>query len=378
MDAIKDKLLRKDRFKIISPTIPFGLYKLISGEHESSIILPIHFIYSDRESDSIEISIGQDNVYVLSLPLSARYLEKGDIIQVNKHSIRVVLSKNADTNTLLVTEQCNNLCSFCSQPPKEADDSYLYDQAIAALIEFNFSGQIGITGGEPTLNKKKFIELISKPSLYDNETNLHILTNGRSFSDIEFCKEIKNSTDSNNIVFGVPLYSHNPTTHDKLVGAKGAWKETIDGLINAIHAGFRIELRFIPTQANYKELSRYLNFVSIFLYGIEQVSIMNLEPQGWAKNNWDELFVSPEMYIKTSIDALNLSEIKGVPVRLFNYPLCSLDSPKLEKYAVKSISDWKNYYPDECQKCIKKDLCGGYFISAQNNYLIRPRPYYGK
>ena len=160
MDAIKDKLLRKDKFKIISPTIPFGLYKLIAGEHESSIILPIHFIYSDRESDSVEISIGQDNIYVLSLPLSARYLEKGDIIQVNKNSIRVVLSKNADTNTLLVTEQCNNLCSFCSQPPKEVDDFYLYDQAIAALIEFNSSGQIGITGGEPTLNKKKFIEKI--------------------------------------------------------------------------------------------------------------------------------------------------------------------------------------------------------------------------
>ena len=30
----------------------------------------------------------------------------------------------------------------------------------------------------------------------------------------------------------------------------------------------------------------------------------------------------------------------------------------------KSISDWKNEYIDECEKCTKKVECGGFFSSA--------------
>lgn len=375
MDSIKDRLLRRDKFRIAGPTISFGLYKLISDDNESTIIPPIRFEYSNRDSDSIEIFALSDNYYTLSLPLSARYLSKGDIIQINKNSIRVFLSHQAETNTLLVTEQCNNLCSFCSQPPKDHDDSYLYDDAIAGLIEFDNSNQIGITGGEPTLNKKKFLELLQRPSIYGKPLSLHILTNGRSFSDIDFCRSIVKSTIDHNIIFGIPLYSHSPSIHDQLVGSDGAWKETIDGLINAIHSGFRIELRFIPTQLNHHEISDYLNFVSTFFYGIEQVSIMNLEPQGWARNNWEKLFIDPDSYMGLVSEALILSEIKGVPVRLFNYPLCSLSSTLLEAHAVKSISDWKNYYPEDCDHCTKKDLCGGYFSSASNQYQIKPRPF---
>lgn len=376
MDSIKSKLIRRDRFRITGPTISLGLYKLFSDSHESTIIPPIKFEYTDRDSDSIEIFAQSDHFYTLSLPSSAKYLCSGDIIQVNKNSIRIFLSQKADTNTILVTEQCNNLCSFCSQPPKDHDDTYLYDNAIAALIEFDHSSQIGITGGEPTLNKKKFLELLEKPSIYDKPLDLHILTNGRSFSDIDFCRSIVQRSSNHNLVFGIPLYSHTPSVHDQLVGSDGAWAETIDGLINAIHSGFRIELRFIPTQLNQNEISNYLNFVSTFLFGIEQISIMNLEPQGWARHNWNKLFVDPSSYIELALDAFSLCEIKGVPVRLFNYPLCSLNSSKLEKYTVKSISDWKNYYPSDCDKCIKKDLCGGYFSSACNQYQIKPRPFH--
>ena len=57
-----------------------------------------------------------------------------------------------------------------------------------------------------------------------------------------------------------------------------------------------------------------------------------------------------------------------------NYPLCLIDS-SLRKDAIKSISDWKNYYPDECQDCTKKELCGGYFSSAYNKFIEKPKAF---
>ena len=32
-------------------------------------------------------------------------------------------------NGLLLTEQCDNYCLMCSQPPKDRDDSWLFDRA---------------------------------------------------------------------------------------------------------------------------------------------------------------------------------------------------------------------------------------------------------
>jgi hypothetical protein len=41
-----------------------------------------------------------------------------------------VLWKNsARHDALLLTEQCGNYCLMCSQPPKDRDDSWLFDRA---------------------------------------------------------------------------------------------------------------------------------------------------------------------------------------------------------------------------------------------------------
>ena len=170
------------------------------------------------------------------------------------------------------------------------------------------------------------------------------------------------------------MYSITPSVHDDMVGSKGAWQETIDGLINAIHAGLRIELRYIPTQTNHTEIGNYLTFTSTFLSGVEQLSIMNLEPHGWAKANWKSLFIHPNKYLSNIEDEFKLAKKKGLQIRLFNFPLCSIDNTYLREYCVKSISDWKNYFPKECTDCNKVDDCCGYFSSAKNSFKIKPRP----
>ena len=56
-------------------------------------------------------------------------------------------------------------------------------------------------------------------------------------------------------------------------------------------------------------------------------------------------------------------------ISLFNYPLCHI-SEELHKFAKKSISDWKNSFPAECEYCTIKSDCGGFFASIKNMEVV--------
>ncbi|RTO44791.1 His-Xaa-Ser system radical SAM maturase HxsC, partial [Enterobacter ludwigii] len=43
-------------------------------------------------------------------------------------------------------------------------------------------------------------------------------------------------------------------------------------------------------------------------------------------------------------------------------------------FATQSISDWKNYYPKECDECTQKSSCAGYFSSSKGRFHQPPRP----
>lgn len=71
---------------------------------------------------------------------------------------------NSNDNTLFVTEQCNNHCIMCCQPPKRKDDiDRLFSENIR-LIRTAPKGLkvLGISGGEPTLLGDKLFELIAE------------------------------------------------------------------------------------------------------------------------------------------------------------------------------------------------------------------------
>ena len=65
------------------------------------------------------------------------------------------------SNTILLTERCDQYCTMCSQPPKSNDFTHweLYSQACCQMPD---NQTVGISGGEPTLYKKdlfKFNEI---------------------------------------------------------------------------------------------------------------------------------------------------------------------------------------------------------------------------
>lgn len=299
-------------------------------------------------------------------------IDNGDIASVTHQKLRVILSGKANHNTLLVTERCNNLCLFCSQPPKNTNDDWLLDVAARAIAAFKSHKLMGISGGEPLLYGRQFVAFLQFIKANSPATPLHILTNGRAFNDLAFTAEVVDALKGLSVSFGIPLYSACAARHDYLVGSRGAFKETVSGIINAGNSGIPIELRFIPVKSNYQDLPAVTEMAGRVFSNISQISVMNPEAEGWARKNWLQLYEEPKNYRQYLSAAIRAAERCQLQIVLFNYPLCHL-SEVLWPYSIQSISDWKNYYPPECTSCRKINECGGYFSSSYGRYHQLPR-----
>ena len=363
MGGYQMDLERTNDLRFESTNAPDGLYVVSkSSEYEPHAEFLLPSIYPEKTTikDAFEINCKEFN----------ETFTKGDIVSVsnNRKKILGVLSNNAKQNTLLVTERCDNLCSFCSQPPNNNPDTRLYINAAYSIINFNTESVIGITGGEPLLDKEKFLTFLDILNKADNTTPLHILTNGRSFSDLDFCNEVVKKASNRDILWGIPLHGHNHELHDKCVSMPGAFVETMQGLMNLSYAGQKIELRTVVTKDNYKNLKNISELANSSFPYIFTHAIMNLEPKGWAKRNFNELYISVVKQMPYISDCVKNNNLKSLKSMLFNYPLCQTPFDLRDHY-YKSISDWKNYYPAFCNKCKVKNDCGGFFASSVGDYL---------
>jgi His-Xaa-Ser system radical SAM maturase HxsC len=326
-----------------------------------STLLPKLYINLDDGVIVDQININHNDIN--------RWTAHGDIGYADgKGNLRVVLSDLANANTLLVTEQCDNLCLFCSQPPRNINDEILFSYAAQSIVAFNSKKMVGVSGGEPLLKKEHILNFFRILNQFNNETPLHILTNGRSFQCKNFTNDFYELQKNRRVIMGIPLYGTNSDVHDKLVNTNGAWAETIKGLINAGNKGIEIELRIIPTQLNYKDISSIIEMALTCFNHITRISIMNLEQMGWAKKNWNELYIDPPKYHDELIHSCRMGNKFGVDISLFNYPLCHIPF-EIHHYARKSISDWKNSYMKECDGCSLKQDCGGFFTSIKHKWI---------
>lgn len=366
------EVTRNDIFSFQSEgSVTPGFYRLCKAKPENpQFYLPNLLVTSERLPGKQEPYY---SAYATSKSLF-HSIDDGDIAIVNNgNMLRVILSRRANHNTVLVTERCNNLCLFCSQPPKRANDDWLLTQSALAIAAFDYDGVVGVSGGETLLYGDEFLAFLDFVIENSSGTTLHVLTNGRRFSDSRYAKQIKQRCERLNITFGIPLYSSRQGVHDHLVGSRGAFDETVRGLINAGNLGINIELRFIPTKTNCHDLPNVVEYVGRIFSNINQISIMGLESVGWARKHWDELFIPFETYSRHLIKSVEVASRSGLNVVIFNYPLCHL-SNELWSYSVQSISDWKNYYPEQCDSCSKKSLCAGYFSSSKGRFHQLPRP----
>lgn len=358
-----DNVVRLDTFQLMPNDFREPGYYIIVKDvvkNESSFLNTVVVVRESLNKKNLSRVIVNRDIYEI--------VDEGDIVSITASGrLRVILAKKEEHNTLLVTERCDNLCQFCSQPPRTVNDSHLYVMAALAINAFENEVDIGISGGEPLIDFENFSRMIDIIQPYFKKKSLHVLTNGRAFSNLEIANKVSDFSKMINLRFGIPIYAADSNIHDELVGAKGAFQETVMGLINIGNLGVPIEIRVIPTSKNIEELKSIIEMVSRVFSSVFQISIMNLESQGWARKNWESLYVSPLSYLTELEEAINVARLSGVNVSLFNYPLCHLKE-NIRIYAEQSISNWKNVYKDECNGCSLKKSCCGFFSSANGRF----------
>jgi His-Xaa-Ser system radical SAM maturase HxsC len=322
-----------------------------------------HYLLTEQHQDlAQELPEGSD--YSI-LPNDYDYIGNNDIVRLSadRQNIRVLFRASSPNNSILLTEQCNNYCLMCSQPPKTADDSWILDE-IESLIPLipKETRELGFTGGEPTTNEERFLKIVSLTKSYLPRTAIHILSNGRSFKDPRFAEKYAEIGLSDAMV-GIPVYSDDPTLHDYIVQAQGAFDETIQGILNLKRLGQRVEIRVVLHKLSIQRLPQLCEFIARNLLFVDQVALMGLEMMGFTRANLDELWIDPIEYKDTLSQSVQILSKYGMNVSVYNHQLC-LVNPDILPYYRKSISDWKNDFAPECLTCRKQSECGGFFTSG--------------
>jgi His-Xaa-Ser system radical SAM maturase HxsC len=260
-------------------------------------------------------------------------------------------------NTFLVTEQCDQLCVMCSQPPKKHHVD-LFDHLTAAAALAPTDAYIGISGGEPLLHKHRLLEMMERVSEIRPDIHFHVLTNAQHF-EAEDLERVAN-LGRDRILWGVPLYSADAGTHDMIVGKQGAFSRLKDSLAALAFAGASIELRTVVMKQNIDGLRKLAEMVARKLPFVDSWAIMQMERIGYGRMNWATSFVDTSEEFDAIAATVNLAEASGVHVNLYNFPRCTV--PKAYRdIAPPTISDWKRKYLEVCDGCSERDRCTGFF-----------------
>lgn len=294
------------------------------------------------------------------------HIQDGDVLRLDfrRGFVRSLYRIGSQHNVIFATDQCNSNCLMCSQPPKDVDDSEVVAEHLRMISLIPpLTKELGITGGEPTLLGEGLFRVLAACKEVLPLTRLHMLTNGRLFYYRGFANRLAD-VGHPNLTLGIPLYSDRAAIHDYVVQAKGAFDQTMVGLHNLARYRQRVEIRVVVHRQTYQRLPQLADFIYRNCPFAVHVALMGLELMGYTKTNLQPLWIDPVEYQDELEAAVAYLSRASVNVSIYNHQLCVLRRT-LWPYARKSISDYKNVYLDECERCGVLDQCGGLFKSAE-------------
>jgi len=282
----------------------------------------------------------------------------GDVILVDprRQIAHRLIRATSPHNTFLITEQCDQLCVMCSQPPKaQHDDMFAHFLTAARLAPK--SAHIGLSGGEPLLHKQKLFQFIETVVAERDDLSFHILTNGQHFQrdDLPWLQKYRDR-----LLWGIPIYSNIPSIHDEIVGKSGAFSQLLKCLSLIGLSGAALELRTVVMNQNAAKLSSLSDFISRHIPFATTWAIMQMERIGYGRMNWGRCFFDNSIDFRELGVAIDIMQARNRSVSLYNFPLCTVPAA-YRRYAVRSISDWKQKYLPACEGCHLRSHCSGFF-----------------
>lgn len=236
---------------------------------------------------------------------------------------------------LALTYRCNNDCLHCynARPRNYAELSTNQWMTILERLWDIGIPHVVFTGGEPTL-RDDLPDLISHAQSIGLITGLN--TNGRRLCDKRFVEQLVLSGLDH---VQITIESHEPSIHDKIVMAKGAWQQTVKGIVNALDTPLYVMTNTTLLRDNSPYIDQTLDFLSrlgvstVGLNGLiysgrgvgcnqglkehELYAILNIAKSLTQKNQQRLIWYTPTQYC--SFDPMELElGVKGCTAALHN------------------------------------------------------------
>ena len=303
---------------------------------------------------------------ILSVSSKFAYLEVGDILGIHlpTRKFRTLFRSRSRHNSFLVTERCNNYCLMCSQPPKDIDDRWILDEIRKSLpLVPKGTRALTFTGGEPLSDWMDFIGILEECREQLPATAIQVLTNGRAFAKSQIVDAWR-AINHPHLTAAIPVYGAVDHVHDYVVQSKGAFDETVLGILKLKDRGQRVEVRVVLHSETAPDIAATSRWIARNLPFVDHVALMGMENTGFAIANEKLLWIDPIDYRSELAEGVAILTSADMNVSVYNLPRCVLD-PSIWPHAVQSISDWKNGYVEECARCTERGRCSGLFTSGR-------------
>lgn len=291
-------------------------------------------------------------------------IEDGDIVLVHSNGYCELLwdIDAPKGNCLFVSDACNARCPMCPQPPKK-DEIVHHKRNLEVLRLLQCPPEmICITGGEPFLFPERVVCYLKIIRKRFPKAAVSVLSNGICLSDFNVAKKVALSAPLNTL-FCISFHADTAKVMQEMNGAFLGFERSIRGIINLGKLKQCVEIRPVVSKPNYRYLRSFSEFIYRNFPFVCHVAFMGQEIFGNARKNYERIWVDPVDYTHALAESVLYLASTGMAVSIYNIPLCIL--PKtVWKFAVQSISEWKQTYLPVCDLCSKKASCCGVFTTS--------------
>lgn len=276
-----------------------------------------------------------------------------------------------------ITYKCNNKCEYCfskNDKDKELSIEYLLSMIKKGVLD-GCKGLI-ISGGEPTIDKDKLINIITKSYDFGIEKFI-VQTNGHGFDDelIYLLEEYSKKID---IGISFSVLNYTADLHDNATKNKGSFERLMISLERVSKTNCSIYTNTVISKENKNNLDNIIDLIKPFNPEIMQFSVMHTEED-------DYISVGLVQSVKAVLNIADMLPKKvlrteGMPYCMIKgYEECVgesywpsiLDLCNSDKY----ISDFKQIEANmrwkdiSCKECIMTEICHGIWIEQKQEFL---------
>lgn len=177
-----------------------------------------------------------------------------------------------------LTYGCDNACAHCYNERPRASETLSTEEFKRVIAKVWGLGipHVVFTGGEPTRHPD-LLELVEYAEELGVITGL--LTNGRKLSDADYMNALAAAGLDH---VQITIHSSVPAIHDKMVGAEGAFNETVAGIENAVASPVYLLTNTTLTAENVDDVEELVAFLASL--GVEHAAANGIINSGGARD----------------------------------------------------------------------------------------------